>query len=170
VATGVKHFKSGNHEEALRNYNHSLEIDKDNVEALVARGALYANHGLYDKGIADFESALTINHTHSNAKKYLVETQSAYGQKLERNGELKLALRCYREALADNPNYEPARSRARVLKFALELKVCLSHDWSHDLFCFHSQSTHRMFLFIYLIWSSLIMFVIFANSTIIRGC
>ena len=32
------------------------------------------------KAITDFESALTINHTHSNAKKYLVETQTAYSR------------------------------------------------------------------------------------------
>ena len=28
----------------------------------------------------DFERALTVNHAHANARKYLVETQVAYGE------------------------------------------------------------------------------------------
>jgi len=41
VATGVKHFKAGEHDKAMKYLNHALEIDANNVEALVARGALY---------------------------------------------------------------------------------------------------------------------------------
>lgn len=41
----------------------------------------FANSGKYQEGIVDFEKALTIRHTHSNARKYLVETQMAYGDK-----------------------------------------------------------------------------------------
>ena len=40
----------------------------------------FANNGRYQEGIVDFERALTIKHTHSNARKYLVETQIAYGE------------------------------------------------------------------------------------------
>ena len=40
----------------------------------------FANNGKYQEGIVDFERALTINHTHVNARKYLVETQVAYGE------------------------------------------------------------------------------------------
>ena len=40
VATGVQHFKSGDNKAAMRYYNHALEIDSNNVEGLVARGAL----------------------------------------------------------------------------------------------------------------------------------
>lgn len=39
-----------------------------------------ANAGKYSEAIADFETALTINHTHKNAHRYLVETQIAYGE------------------------------------------------------------------------------------------
>lgn len=39
-----------------------------------------ANKGNYKKAIDDFEKALTINNHHSNAKKYLAETQAAYGK------------------------------------------------------------------------------------------
>ncbi len=40
----------------------------------------YANDGTYKAAVRDFEKALTINHTHRNARKYLVETQVAYGK------------------------------------------------------------------------------------------
>lgn len=40
----------------------------------------YANDGHYKDAIKDFEKALTINHTHRNARKYLVETQVALGK------------------------------------------------------------------------------------------
>ena len=40
VAIGVKHFKAGEHDKAMKYLNHALEIDADNVEGLVARGAL----------------------------------------------------------------------------------------------------------------------------------
>jgi len=40
VAIGVKHFKAGEHDKAMKYLDHALEIDGDNVEGLVARGAL----------------------------------------------------------------------------------------------------------------------------------
>ena len=40
VATGVKLFKSGELSGAMKYFNHALEIDGQNVEGLVARGAL----------------------------------------------------------------------------------------------------------------------------------
>lgn len=40
VKIGVDYFKVGRHVDAMNEYNKALEIDKQNVEALVARGAL----------------------------------------------------------------------------------------------------------------------------------
>lgn len=39
-----------------------------------------ANAGKYSEAIVDFEAALTINHTHKNARKYLVDAQVSYGE------------------------------------------------------------------------------------------
>ena len=41
VAAGVDHLKHGRLTEAMQMFNKALQIDSDNVEALVARGALY---------------------------------------------------------------------------------------------------------------------------------
>lgn len=40
MKAGVDCFKDGRHVEAMNEYNKALEIDPQNVEALVARGAL----------------------------------------------------------------------------------------------------------------------------------
>ena len=40
VAVGVKHFKAGENDKAMKYFDHALEIDAENVEGLVARGAL----------------------------------------------------------------------------------------------------------------------------------
>ena len=60
-----------------------------------------------------------------------------YIYRLERQGEFKVALCCYREALADNPDSEPAKTRAGLLTAALEKKVChISHvTWCHVMYC-----------------------------------
>ena len=42
--------------EAFQCLNQALNIDNDNVEGLVARGALYANNGGLDKAVEDFEA------------------------------------------------------------------------------------------------------------------
>lgn len=40
VADGIAHFKAGRHTEAFQCLNKALTIDANNIEALVARGAL----------------------------------------------------------------------------------------------------------------------------------
>lgn len=40
VSDGITHFKAGRHTEAFQCLNKALTIDTNNIEALVARGAL----------------------------------------------------------------------------------------------------------------------------------
>lgn len=63
------------------NYHKALQVDENCVEAYVARGALYGNQGEYIKSIENFEKALQIDSSHSNAKKYLKEVILAYSIK-----------------------------------------------------------------------------------------
>ena len=46
--------------------------------------------------------------------------------RLESERDLKKALRCYREALADDPSTQPAKTRAEYIISVLEKKVCLA--------------------------------------------
>lgn len=43
--------------------------------------------------------------------------------RLEREGQLEAAVKCYREALADDPHQETARERLRIITTALEKQV-----------------------------------------------
>lgn len=99
-----------------------------------------ANKGQYKKAIGDFMKALTINNSHSNAKKYLAETQEAYGKqlvtdtelyscqhsyfRLEEAGNIQSAMHCYREALADDPSLESPKRRLHYLEAQV---FCTSH-------------------------------------------
>ncbi|XP_013882877.1 fragile X mental retardation syndrome-related protein 1 isoform X4 [Austrofundulus limnaeus] len=107
VRAGVDHFKHGRHVEAMNEYNKALDIDLNNVEALVARGALYANKGSIMKAISDFELALENCPDHRNAKKYLCQTLVEQGKQLEEQEKLVTAEGLYRRALSlDDSNPE----------------------------------------------------------------
>uniref|UniRef100_A0A1A8CQG0 Tetratricopeptide repeat domain 14 n=1 Tax=Nothobranchius kadleci TaxID=1051664 RepID=A0A1A8CQG0_NOTKA len=98
VRAGVDHFKHGRHVDAMNEYNKALDIDPNNVEALVARGALYANKGSIMKAISDFELALKTCPDHRNAKKYLCQTLVERGKQLEEQEKLVTAEGLYRRA------------------------------------------------------------------------
>lgn len=46
VTEGIEHFKCGRYTEAFQCLNKALTIDSRNIEALVARGALYAKFSI----------------------------------------------------------------------------------------------------------------------------
>lgn len=113
VKKGVERFKSNNYPEALQDFNYALEMDCDNVDALVARGALYANRSSYTRAIADFESALKLEHGHKNAKKYLVQVLVERAQQIEGQmsdlQQVREAERCYQKALRLDHNCMEAK-------------------------------------------------------------
>ena len=43
MVQGVQLYKEGKHNEAMSLYNKALDIDSENVEAFVARGAMYVD-------------------------------------------------------------------------------------------------------------------------------
>jgi tetratricopeptide (TPR) repeat protein len=116
VALGIKYFKSGNNLEAFQCLNKALTIDKDNVEGLVARGALYANNGSLDRAIADFRKGLDLNPDHKNAKKYLSETLIAAARNHEDDKNYELALETYEKVLSMEPDHKIAKEAVWYLK------------------------------------------------------
>lgn len=131
VRAGVDHFKHGRHVEAMNEYNKALEIDSNNVEALVARGALYANKGSIMKAIADFELALESSPDHRNAKKYLCQTLVERGKQLEEQEKLVTAEGLYRRALSlDDTNLE-ATEALRKITDTIQVRT---HEGSTGLF------------------------------------
>jgi len=108
VAQGIKFFKSGNNVEAFQCLNQALNIDGENVEGLVARGALYANNGGLDKAVEDFETALRINKQHKNAKKYMCETLIAVARNHEDDNKVEAAIETYQKILVLVPDHKEA--------------------------------------------------------------
>ncbi|XP_077516164.1 uncharacterized protein LOC144126106 isoform X4 [Amblyomma americanum] len=106
---GVMHFKAGNHSEAFACLNKALQIDPENVEALVARGALFANNSNLRRALEDFEQALTLNPNHPNARKYMSETLVALGRYYEERGDLEGAVKTYKKAVKVNLGNTDAR-------------------------------------------------------------
>ncbi|XP_036376754.1 tetratricopeptide repeat protein 14 isoform X2 [Megalops cyprinoides] len=125
VKIGVDHFKSGRHVEAMNEYNKALEIDTNNVEALVARGALYATKGSLTKATDDFELALEGCPTHRNAKKYLCQTLVERGGQLEEEEKLVTAEGLYRKALTLDGNFQEAEEALKKLQLRIQEKEAI---------------------------------------------
>uniref|UniRef100_V5GI62 Tetratricopeptide repeat protein n=1 Tax=Anoplophora glabripennis TaxID=217634 RepID=V5GI62_ANOGL len=116
VADGIDHFKAGKHVEAFQCLNKALNIDPKNVEGLVARGALYANSGNFQKAIEDFETALKLNPNHANARKYMGETLVALGRSYEEENKIEEARKAYQSCLSIIPYHEEAQNSLEFLK------------------------------------------------------
>jgi tetratricopeptide (TPR) repeat protein len=116
VASGIRHFKSGNNMEAFQCLNQALKIDEENVEGLVARGALFANNGSLEKAVVDFEMALKHNPTHRNATKYHSETLVAVARRLESEKKVEEAIKTYIKILHRVPDHKEASESLRNLR------------------------------------------------------
>ncbi|KAM6962546.1 tetratricopeptide repeat protein 14 [Aplochiton taeniatus] len=128
VRSGVDHFKHGRHVEAMNEYNKALEIDTNNTEALVARGALYATKGSLVKAIGDFELALKSCPSHRNAKKYLCQTLVERGGQLEEEDKLVTAEGLYRRALSLDDTYPEAKAALGKITFLIQKSIKLREE------------------------------------------
>ncbi|VDO92007.1 unnamed protein product [Heligmosomoides polygyrus] len=113
VVRGVEHMRSGNREAAIVVLNQALDINSKCVEALVARGAAYSTNGHYVLAEADFDRALLLEPTHTNARNYMVETLVKYASLLEVQGDVENARIKFEKVLQLK---EDRRARAALAK------------------------------------------------------
>ncbi len=138
VSSGVRYFKAGNNSEAFQCLNQALRIDPENVEGLVARGALCANSGSLEKAVVDFEAALAVDAHHKNARNYLCETLVAIARKLEQAGKDADALDTFTKVLRVDPEHREAAESVKYLsrkndsKAELEEKIELLIGGNHS--------------------------------------
>ncbi|XP_045131858.1 serine/arginine repetitive matrix protein 2-like isoform X4 [Portunus trituberculatus] len=147
VADGVVFFKRGQHEEAFQCLNKALQIDTENVEAFVAKGALLANFGSLEKAVENFEEALKYNPTHNNAQKYICETLVELGKQLEEENKIEEAEKKFKKCLSINPNHAAGKEALRKITQKSEDRSEIVQDVLQDLMDieeeFNSRKRHR---------------------------
>jgi len=126
VTKGVECFKKGEHQEAMNNYRTALELDKENTDALVARGALYSSKKQWRAACEDLEAAYKIDPAHKNAKDYLIRVlfdwssvisaQALSGNESSKP-DLKRAATLLEQILDLEPGHVEARSKLQILRF-----------------------------------------------------
>ncbi|VDP12028.1 unnamed protein product [Soboliphyme baturini] len=115
VTKGIERLRQGLSTEALQLFNKALEVDPTNIDALVARGALYANTDCFALAVKDFEEALKLDSSHSNARKYLLETLMTQAKMLEKRGKRDRAAKLYRKVLNLDSEHQEAFQRLQKL-------------------------------------------------------
>lgn len=125
TAVGVENFKCGSHEKAMRYFNHALQIYEANAEALVARGALYANQNKLENAIKDFRKALKVHPNHHNACKYLKETLFEKAVRIKKIGDINEAIDIFQEILSLDPRNTESQDHLRELQSLMSAKVCV---------------------------------------------
>jgi tetratricopeptide (TPR) repeat protein len=99
-------FYLGNHgrqAEAITNYQQSLSLKPDYLDALNNLGRAFAEQGRYAEALPLLEAALRVNPRH-------VEVLNNYGNALSNVGRLEAACRAYEAALREKPDHADAHS------------------------------------------------------------
>ena len=144
VKMGVDFFHNGQIIEALQELNRALDLDPSNIDALVARGAIYANKSAFLKSIIDFEYALKLDSDHKNAKKYLIEVLLDRAKSIEENlndiQQIEEAENSYNKVLRLEPSCQEAKQGLENLQNSEPFKrlnqssssILISSDSSND--------------------------------------
>ena len=64
---GNAHYRMGQHDLAIQDYNRAVEIDPGHASAFNNRGVVYRKKGEYERAIADFDLSILINPNYAGA-------------------------------------------------------------------------------------------------------
>lgn len=103
--------RNGQHDEAIKSYQRSFEIKRDQVEARNNLGALYYNQGKYDQAMELFQAARKLNAR-------TAATHLNIGNVLNQRGQRTEAIAEFREAVRLNPAYPEAHNNLACLLLA----------------------------------------------------
>ncbi|CAL4061704.1 unnamed protein product, partial [Meganyctiphanes norvegica] len=109
VAEGVAHYRAGENKEALEALQAALSIDKNHVDALMARGTLWANLSKFEKAIEDFELVIHLKPDHATARRYACETLLQLADSYVDMGQLPEAEEKYQHCLEIDHKFTAAR-------------------------------------------------------------
>ena len=113
IALGNDYFDSQQREKAVEAYGKALQLQPDNPDVLTDQGIMYRELGAYDKAIANFEKASTIDPKHLQS---ILNLGILYGQDLkDENKAIKTWNRVIQIAPA-SPQAAKAREYIEQLK------------------------------------------------------
>ncbi|XP_076338726.1 uncharacterized protein LOC143240341 isoform X2 [Tachypleus tridentatus] len=126
VKDGVAHFKAGNHTEAFQCLNKALQIDTENVEALVARGAFYEEKGELEEASKTYKKAIHANMNNMNARDALLSFESK--QKEKELSKTRLSSPGLRTSSHNSPNSVGGNNLSSAVDTREKLKQLLKEE------------------------------------------
>jgi len=123
---GVAYLRAGDYERAFADFNRSLSLEPDNLEALGNRGIAYDRRGDRDRAIADFDRALRIDPDRA-------EIYNNRGIAFKNKGEYDRAISDFSAMVRINPLHAEAYNNRGVVylwKGALDESI---HDFNESI-------------------------------------
>jgi tetratricopeptide (TPR) repeat protein len=136
IEQGDIFFDEKRFQKALETYKKALEVEPENIDALICCGLCYRNLEEYDKAIEYYDNALEIEPDNKTALNNI-------GYVLECKGKIEEAIEYYNKSLEVDPNYDMPlvnltkiyldrkdyKSAIKVYKNALEVDPINTANW-----------------------------------------
>ena len=122
--SGENYFRAGNYARAIADYNRSISLRGNNVNAFISRGNAHRRRGDFDRAIEDYSRAISLGTRYA-------EVFNFRGFLYAARGDLQRAIADYTQAIRLRPNYTDAlfnRAFAHALLGNWDLSIA---DYSH---------------------------------------
>eukprot|EP00795_Rhopilema_esculentum_P012010 gene12010-2594_t len=106
VASGVKLFKENRHDEALKCFDQALQMHSNNVEALVARGALHEKDRDWKEATRRYKEVLELDADHAEARDRIHQIRMIMSQQVLA-GKRRASLEATPKAESSNAKLRP---------------------------------------------------------------
>jgi photosystem II stability/assembly factor-like uncharacterized protein/tetratricopeptide (TPR) repeat protein len=111
IEIGLEFRDSGQFERAIESFQQALEIDTDNLQAMVGVAQVHLDQKAYAQAVAAFENALAVDDEDVPARSGLCEAHLALGDFALAKGRTREAIQSYERVLAINADHTEARQR-----------------------------------------------------------
>jgi len=111
IEIGHEYADSGQLDKAIESFQEALQVDDDNLPALVNIGQVHLQREAYADAVIRFEQALSIDEEDVAARAGLCQGHLSLGNQAMAKGKVKDAERSYQQILAINAEHTEARQR-----------------------------------------------------------
>jgi len=111
IEIGHEYADTGQFDKAIASFQEALQVDDDNLPALVNVGQVHLQREAYGDAVIQFERALSIDEEDVAARAGLCQAHLSLGDQAMAAGKVKDAQRSYQQILAINHEHTEARQR-----------------------------------------------------------